>query len=111
MHSDFGRLGVSEHSTVEICAQKGGQGPLIGAKPNTMHNSELCTNQRTLHLDCFQISANFAIWVSPEIFPNFSRSEDSAAAAAAAANEIYALLLLVMLLLLLKNLGRGRELL
>ena len=38
MHSDFGRLGVSEHSTVEICAQKGGQGPLIGAKPNTMHN-------------------------------------------------------------------------
>ena len=105
----------SEHSAVEICTQKGGQRPLIGSKSNTMHNLELCTNQRTLHLDCFQISADFAIWVSPKIFPNFSRSEDSAAAAAAA-NEMYALLLLMMMLLLLlllqlKNLRRARELL
>ena len=77
-----------------------------------MHNSELCTNQRTLHLE-------FAIWVSAKIYPILSRSEDSAAAAAA--NEMYALLLLVMMmvmvllllvvLLLLKNLGRARELL
>ena len=39
----------SENSTVEVCTQKGGQGPLIGATPDTMHNSELCTNQRALH--------------------------------------------------------------
>ena len=77
---------------------------------------DVCTNQRTLHLDCFQISEDFAIWVSLKILPNFSRSEDSAAAAAAA-NEMYALLLLLLmmmlllLLLLLKNLGSGRELL
>ena len=47
----------SQNSTVEICTQKGGQRPLIAAKPEAMHNSELCSNQRTLHLDCL----NFAI--------------------------------------------------
>ena len=51
----------SENSTIEFCTQKSGKRPLIGAKPDTMHNSEVCTNQSTLHLDCCLISAIFVI--------------------------------------------------